>query len=271
VSHLLQITDTLVEAAEHLITQPLELTQQPIAQYIHQSVTQFARLMATIPPGERALRELVPLVSDDLLTPLTPVRGYALMLREYPAPFGMDTVAQPLIETTTVLHDGALQLQQQLDLVKNEALAQRQMERSQPPQIFNLPALLRDYLPIWQYRLTDVAVQLVDELPETLYVFAQTYHIAGIVQHVVLTMARELMTSGQICLRAGRHVNGTHVEVGIFGTGLQLREIDYDTLFKQQGRHIYRQQIARQGGVVRTARATDAGSSLFISLPLANR
>lgn len=269
-SDLAQLTDTLVEAAAHLSTQPLAPTQQPIAQYIQQSVAQFARLVADIPPGERAMRELVPLVSAELLTPLTPIRGYALMLRDYPAQFGMESTAPPIIATATVLHDGALRLQQQLDTVKTEALAQRQTERSQPPQVFNLPAILREYLPIWRYGLSDRAIQLVDDLPETLHVFAQTYHVAAIAQHVLLTMARELLTSGQIHLRAERHVNGTHAELGIFATELQLREIDYDTLFKQQGRHIYRQQIARQGGFVRTQRA-DIGSTVYISLPLANR
>lgn len=253
-------------AAGSLLTESLGPQQRPFVRHILNTAAKLFALVEAMPPGDQALRAILPVLGKDFSGPQSALYGYARMLLESPGSFDSPPPGEQQQLFLTLIYDRAVELSRLTEFTRTTASAERLSQRRLPAQAVDYPVLVRQHLPVWHYWLKSYPVRLVDALPKHLpLVQAQPYHLAGLIEHLVLTIPQELMEHGDIHLLARSNVNG--VEAGIACSGIQLTPDDMSVLLEKQGRHIYHDGLIRQGGRVRVQRSPGKGAAIWIVLP----
>jgi hypothetical protein len=257
-------------AAQSLLAASLSPQQRPFVRHILNTAGRLYTLVEAMPPGDQALRAVLPILGKDFSQPQSALFGYARMLMESPGSFeaAPDEQQQLLL---SLIYDRAVEVARLTEFTRTTAAAERLEQRRLPAQAVDYVALIRQHLPVWHFWLKSDPVRLVDSLPKYLpSVKAQPYHLAGLVEHTVLTLAKELMEHGEIHLMAREgNIGSSVVEAGIACSGIQLPPDDMALLFEKHGRHIYHEQLLRQGGRLKVQRIPGKGAAIWLVLPSA--
>src|SRR5688500_15778551 len=74
-------------AAQSLLAEPLSPRQRPFVRHILNTADRLYTLVEARPPGDQALRAVLPVLGKDVSQPQSALFGYARMLIESPASF----------------------------------------------------------------------------------------------------------------------------------------------------------------------------------------
>lgn len=252
------------DAARTLLAmERLSAQQRLFVQHIDNAAAQLQAMLDEMPPTPALQHQILPVIYDDVFAPQQTLLGYAKLLLEQPQQFGVERLPEQQAALLQPMQEEALKLVQWTQDVRRRHFAERQQRRREPPQPFDLAALVREHLPLYRYWLRGSAVDVQAFLPPALPpIVANPYHVQAIVQHLVLTLGREFIQHGTITLGA-RLSPADDVALTIFAPGLRLSQDDLQALFENDGRSVYRQQIERQGA---TAEFTRSASGATIAL-----
>lgn len=266
------LTDILRAADSALAEDTLNEQQRTFMQHIRHTTQQLHAMIADIPAMDYALRRIMPTLGDAFEQPQSTLFGYAKMLMEQPESFGGALLSEFQREQATIIYDRGIALAQLTGRLRSEAFEERQQQRTASPINFDLNMLIWQQVPVYRYWIRHEAVTLTVTFPTGLPpVYCNPYHIAEIVQHIVVTMARDLVEQGQIRLSAVLSADGMALELQIFCTGIRLLADDLDNLFQKNGRHVYRDRLADQSGSLHITREPGVGAAVHLMLPLAPR
>jgi hypothetical protein len=261
------LLNDIQSAAQSLLTETLTPQQRPFVRHILNTSARLFTLVEAMPPGDQALRAVLPILGKDFSQPQSALYGYAKMLIENPASFEAAPDDGQRV-WFSLIYERAVEVARLTEFTRTTAAAERIEQRRLPLQAVDYVALIRHHFPVWQFWLRSDPVRLVDALPKYLpLVSAQPYHLSGLVEHVVLTLAKELMEYGDLHLLARTGSGG--VEAGIACSGLQLTPDEMAQLFEKQGRYIYHDQLIKNGGRMRVQRIPGKGAAIWLVLPLA--
>lgn len=185
------------------------------------------------------------------------IRGYSDLLLISPEQFGAKEFEGVQKQHLTLIYNnGNMLWDWKLSLI-NSVQTERQKMHNAPSQETNLDQFLENYLPQYQYLikarlkyLNKNPVEFIAEIPENLpLVMANYYHLSHLIQHLILTIATELIEKGTIYFSATTKAD--FVVLSISSPSLQLTAESLETLFQKQGRDTYRKRLEEQGGQIR--------------------
>lgn len=258
-------SQTLLQAADALNEQ-----QRTFVQHIANSSQTLLKQIDGLPPTEAAYVQVIPALGDAFRNPQTSLVGYAQMLLEHPQQFGSETVSESQQAQLQTIYTHAVQLYQATEAITQAAFEQRQALRQQPAAAFDLVTMLYQQGPLYHYWLRTYPVRLNLGLDVMLPpAWGRPYHLDGLLRHVLVTMASELVEYGEIQLNAVDGRQADKVTVAIFCTGTQLRNADLAVLFKDKGRQLYLKHLQDDGGQITIERQPGRGASLLVHLQTA--
>lgn len=258
--------------ADVLSKNSLNPQQQTFLRHIHQTAQELHTIVRDIPPTEYALRAIIPSLGKRFVQPQTVIFGYAKMLMEQPDSFGGAVLSEWQHEHVIAIYEKGVALAQFTEKIKQTASDEQQKQQNASAAIFDLNMHIWQNIPVYRYWLRDKAVKVTAEFPQGLPpVLCNPYHIAAIAQHIVLTMATELIEYGKIRISAALREDSQAVVLNFFCTGIQLNEAEQHILFQKQGRYIYRERLSSQQGTLHFSREAGIGATLHIDLPLPPR
>ena len=268
--HAGEAIEEIIKAVEAVLAEGgLNHQQLTFIEVIRQNAEYFPKY-ADYPSNESALRLSVSTVLSGLRTPLTVILGYSSLLVEQPEQFG-----------------GALNPKQQeaMRFVSRQAQAfgtwhssllvsvheERLREHKAPPQACDLSEILRHceavlqfYLK-WDKRPVQLSVYIPENLPP---IFAASYHLSKLIEHIIDVMAFELIEYGKITVST--ESDGTLVNLRIFCTGIGSSSTEIVSLFGKEGRHAYRQRFEQQGGRIEFSREAGLGAAVHLLIAIDN-
>lgn len=245
---------------DSILEQPTILNAQQLTfvQHIHTISDAQHKQFEPMPSSAYALQRIIPTMSESLLQQQSALFGYAKLLLEHPESF--DGVAFPDVHRAHIERISHLgqQLYHLTEHIQQSALTERQTQQNRSAVHFDVATLLEDEMPVLRYFLRDKAIQLSNH-STSLAVCASPYHLSAFIQHIILTVADELIEYGHIQLKTDRQA------LHIFCTGIQLTQADIDTLFTKQGRYVYPRRFEKEGGTITFAREQGRGSSIILA------
>ena len=266
------LAEIIALADEVLSDDGLNSQQITFIRHIYNTAQELHTIAAAIPPTEYAIRAIVPVLGEPFFKPQSVIFGYAKMLMEQPAVFGGAVLNADQHARINSIYDKGIALAQLSEQLKQDALEKRKTQRNADPIIFDLNMIIWQSIPVYRYWLRDTAVKVTAEFPPGLApVLSNPYHIAAIAQHIVVTMATELVEYGKINISAALRNDKQAVTLNFFCTGIQLNSTEQNILFEKQGRHIYRERITELNGTLHFSREPGVGASVHIDLPLPPR
>jgi len=245
---LASLPHDILNHLEQYITAILEMSnwssqQQPFITHIKNTYNQLNDLIAPCPKNAHALADIIPKLGDQYLQPQVALFGYAKMLRDMPDAFqsaplnDMQNTYLKEIETVGQL------LHEQTQQFINGSMKRRISARKEASISLHIENLIEEQVLIYQYWLRDkpIKLSLTPYIQTTPQVTIQRYHFRAFLDHMVYTLAQELIEFGQI--RISIHSNSDKITIGIFCSGVQFTEAEKITLFEHQGRAIYWQYL----------------------------
>jgi hypothetical protein len=266
------LAEIIAQADEVLSRDSLNSQQITFVRHIYNTAQELHTIAAAIPPTEYAIRAIVPILGEAFFKPQSVIFGYAKMLMEQPAAFGEATLNADQYDQISSIYDKGVALAQLSEQLKHAALEERKTQRNADPIIFDLNMVIWQSIPVYRYWLRDKAVKVTAEFPPGLApVLSNPYHVAAIAQHIVLTMATELVEYGKINISAAMRDDKQAVTLNFFCTGISLNHDEQNILFEKQGRHIYRERITELNGELYFSHKPGVGASVHLDLPLSPR
>jgi signal transduction histidine kinase len=255
----------ILAASESLLNDEAFNHQQvTFVKSIHSNAQIVQNQLVSIPNNQTAFRHIFAKISHEFHTPQTPIIAYSKMLIENPEQFGAHHLSDSQRQSLTLIHDCATKLWNWTQSIIDSAQLERQQMHKAAAQPTNLNQLLENYIPLYQYFLKEYPVEVFAEIPQNLpLVMANSYHLSHLIQHIILTIASELIDKGEIHLSTSIEVD--FVALNISCPVLQLTSEAIETLFQKQGRHIYRQHLEEQGGHIHLASPSKIALYLAIS------
>jgi signal transduction histidine kinase len=265
--HLLQ--DILTAVDELTARVPLNAQQKPFVTHIRQTAERLHAQTSDLPPTEYAMWRIVPALGDDLKQAVTGLYGYARMLLDHPAQFGGATIPDAQRPPLETIYERGITLAQLIDRLHQQAFDQRKAQRTAKAVHFDLNMLIWQNIPVYRYWLRDDAIKLTTDFPNGLPpIVGRPYHIAALVQHVVVFTAQTFMAYGDVKISANYDATARVVRLRIFFMGLTITPEIRATLFERSGREMYQQQMDAQGIRWATEHDPGYGSSLVFAFPI---
>ncbi len=272
-SHTLSLAG-IADALMSLHTQAQTLThgtlnapQQAFTQHIANLYQRLAQQLAEAPGSQAAALAVIPALGDPFYQQLTAAYGYARLLLESPASFQGAALPDELVPAATHLYEQGMALAQRWDALRAQAAQARVTARRQPAQSFDAAALIQEMQPIYQFLLAKRPVRVIGDAPPTAPVYARQYHIAELLNHLVLTTASELMEYGTI--RLALRDEPRCVALAVECSGLGLTPDEMAVLFEKNGRHVYREQLDVDEGYMTFHREPGVRGTLLVHIPKA--
>jgi signal transduction histidine kinase len=224
---------------------------------------------ADYPSNEAALRQAVSTVLSGLRTPLTVIQGYSMLLVEQPEQFGgaLSPKQQEAMRFVTRQAQAFGNWHSDLLASVNE---ERMRELKALPQTCDLSEIMRHCEAVLQFylRWEKRPVQLRFFIPENLPpIFAASYHLSQLIEHIINVMAFELIEYGKITVSA--ETDGTLVNLRIFCTGIGSTTAEMNSLFEKNGRGIYLARFMQQGGRIEFSREAGLGAAVHLLIAIA--
>lgn len=258
----------VITATDNVLVSDLNAQQVTFVTHIRNTARTLREMLHGIPMTDYALHRIIPILGDTFETPQRVIIGYAKMLRDHPEHFNNATLSAQQRDQMQIIYDSGIILAQQTEQIKQAAFQERKQHRNAPPTIFDLNMLVWQNIPIYRYLLKDAAIKLTANMPQGLPpIIVNPYHLAEIVQHIIMTTAQELMAFGDVQLRANYNSHIPCVTLSIHFAGLTLDDDAMASLFEKQGRHLVRQRITQQAITLHRERERD-GSFIHLDLPL---
>jgi signal transduction histidine kinase len=236
-------------SATELLLQDETLTHQQVTfvQIIRSNTERFKELLSDLPRNQEVCRRVLIPSTEVNMSP-TSIVGYSQILLEYPEQFGATELSKLQNQKLRLVYNNGNKIRDWIQSIYASAETERQQMQKAPPQVTNLNQFFDDYLPLFDYYLKDYpTVELSTAIPKILpFVMTNPYHLSHLLQHIIMTIPRELIKEGMIHLSAS--VEGQFVLLSISCDTLRLTEENINLLFEKQGRHIYRERLEAQGG-----------------------
>ena len=267
------ILQEILEAADAVLGEDgLNEQQRTFMQHIQHSATRLYQIAIEIPPIEYALQQIIPALGDSFLAPQSSLFGYAKMLLDDPDSFGGAVLSEWQREHVSRIYDLGSELYALTGQIQKDAFETRKQDRKAPPTIFDLNMLIWQQIPVYRYWIRQEAVTLTVEFPVGLPpIYCNPYHIGEIVQHIIVTIAREILMEGRIHLLGALAQDQRMLYLDIQYTGRNGIDDVGEILFKDGGRHLYAQRLSEQGGIFEQLKQSAEHETLRLSLPLAPR
>lgn len=254
-----------IEASVEHVLQDSGLNPQQLTflHHIQKMAGELSAAVSLIPQTEYALRRIIPGFGDSFLQQQVALFGYARLLLEKPESFGGAVLSEYQQDEVRRIYQHGQALYQLTEQIIASAQSERLKQHNAPPVDITLDTLLADEIPVLQYFLCDVPVKLsVEFAPIT--IFAGAHHLRALIQHIVTTLARELIEYGHI--KISIQGNQQKSFINIFCTGIQLDTTEIDILFKKNGRYLYPQRLEKDGGTIRFLREAGRGATIQLIL-----
>jgi hypothetical protein len=246
--------------------------QQTFLRHMHNTAQELHALAQDIPPTEYAMRMIIPVLGEAFSKPQAVLFGYAKMLLEQPEAFGGHHLSAQQQQQISLVYDKSIELARLTDQLQQAAIDERKEQHNARAVIFDLNMHIWQNIPVYRYWLRNKAVKVTAEFPQGLPpVLCNPYHIAAIAQHIVLTMATELIEYGHIRISGALREDSQAVVLNFFCTGLKLSASEQDILFQQQGRYLYRERISAQNATLHFSHDAGLGATVHLALPLPPR
>ena len=254
-----------IEASVEHVLQDGNLNPQQLTfvHHIQKMAGELSLALSHIPQTEYALNRIIPGFGDSFLQQQVALFGYARLLLEKPESFGDAVLSEYQRDEIQRIYQHGQALYQLTEQIMASAQSERLEQHNALPDEIVLDALLSDEAPVLQYLLRDVPVQLSIEHGPVMVV-ANAYHLRALIQHIVTTLALELIEYGRIKINTGK--NHQDVSLNIFCTGIQLDAREIDILFKKNGRYLYPQRLEKEGGAIRFFRESGRGAIIQLIL-----
>lgn len=254
-----------IEASLDLVLQDGGLNPQQLTfvNHIQKTATELSTAIAPIPQTDYALRRIIPGFGDSFLQQQVALFGYARLLLESPESFDDVILSDYQQDEMQAIYQHGQTLYELTDQIVASAKLERPQQHARSSERMDLVQFFERETPVLHYFLRNVPVKL-SITAESSTVFASDYHLSALIQHIVTTLALELIEYGHIKISTGEG----HQEslINIFCTGIQLDATEIDILFKKNGRYHYTQRLQQDGGTVRFLRERGRGATIQLVL-----
>lgn len=257
---------TIREAAAACQTSAyLNSQQRTFVEFIAKSAQQTDELLQAIPQTDYALSQIMPLLADSLQNPLTVLAGYAKMLLEHPASFGGADLATDDAQQMRLIYEQSVIFKEALEAWTASAQAERQAQHKLPMGNYDLNMIIWQHVPVYRYWIREKAVKLMVNFQQGIPpIKANPYHLNALVQHLIRTLARDLMPYGTIEVNGAYLPASKTVELKISATGIELSPDEMALLFDKQGNDFYWRQAQKQAIRIETSQQVGYGASLHL-------
>ena len=256
-----QIEEAVERVLQYGGLNPQQLT---FVQHIQKVSHELSTVIAPVPQTEYALRRILPGFGDSFLQQQVALFGYARLLLEKPDAFDNAVLSDYQQDELSYIYKHGQSLYQLTEQIISSANAERRKQHGASPIQIALDTLLSDEKPVLRYYLRDAPVKLSFEL-EPVTVHASAYHLLALIQHIVTTLAGELIEYGQI--KISTETIPQQTSISIFCTGIQLDSTEIDILFKKNGRYLYRRRFQKEGGTIHFLREAGRGATIQLIFP----
>lgn len=260
-SELLQVIE---ESVDHVLQDGrLNPQQLTFVHHIQKMAEELSTAVSPIPQTDYALRRIIPSFGDSFLQQQVALFGYARLLLEKPESFGGAVLSEYQEDQVKRIYQHGQTLYQITEQIIVSAKLERPEQHAIPSEKIDLATFFAREAPILHYFLRDVAVKLsINVEPCTIH--ASDYHLSALIQHIVTTLALELIEYGHI--KISKQPGQQESLINIFCTGIQLDATEIDILFKKNGRYLYTQRLQQDGATVRFLRESGRGATIQLAL-----
>lgn len=244
-----QWLEEIIDAAESLLEdETLNQQQLTFIENILHSTQKVYKILLELPTNEKALRLILPIISFEFRTPQVPIIGYSQLLLEHPEQFEAKELSELQSQKLNLIYNNGNKIRDWTQSIMDSAKTEQQQMQDAPAQATNLNQFFDDYFPLYYYFLkNNPSVELIVEIPKILpFVMANPYHLSHLIEHIILTIAAELIEQGEIHLSVS--IEPKFVNINIVCDNLNLIIANIDVLFEKQGRYVYRKRLEEQGG-----------------------
>ncbi len=240
----------IITQVQHIDVTELEAQQSLFIRHIENTANTLHNQLNNLPNTQLAHINILPPMSQHLIQSIVAVYGYAKLLLDSPESFKGATISAHQRTYLEEIYTTGRELHHYLDPLEQQAFNYRQEARMQHLQAINLEQLIETHIDIYSFwmRQSNVTVSTFFE-NDSVMIQAKPYHLSELVQHVLVTIGREIFTdSGQIELYIKSTIQ--QVQLWIDCKELVLNDSDLQTLFQKDGRHIYLKQLSDMKGTV---------------------
>lgn len=261
--HVQAIERALANLKDTVVFNP---QQEIFINHIRKIASELKQAVDPIPQTLEALYRIVPTFGDSFLQQQIALFGYARLLLESPESFGDVELKGYHREQVEQIYKEGQALYKLTERICHEALAEHRRQHTARPEPVNLQRLLQSQHEILNYFLRNTSVELVVDVDDVI-VQAARYHLAALLQHIIVTLSEELIRNGNITITS-RQTN-TEAAIIVSCLAMQLTQETIDIIFKKNGRYIYARRFAKDDGSLRFSHNRH-GSSIELWLPLAD-
>jgi signal transduction histidine kinase len=258
----------ILKAVEAVLSEGgLNPQQLTFVQTVYNNSKQLYPIYTSLPDLESALRHILPGVSNELRTPLTAIQGYSQMLADHPEHFAGE-LSPKQADSMRFISRQTQALSNWYQAIVDSAQEEILREYKSTSQPCYLANIFKHSEAVLGFHLYKKPIRLVFVIPENLPpIYAASYHLSHLIEHIVKVMAFELIEYGKITVSAEQH--GTLVNLRIFCTGIGSTSTEIETLFGKNGRGIYRQRFEQQGGRIEFSREPGVGAAVHLLMSIA--
>lgn len=245
---------------------PVAPEQSTFVAHLHRLTNELQSIVAPMPQDEYALRRLIPRNGERLLQQTAALFGYARLLVERPDSFAGATLSTGQTTHMQIVYTHGKTLYDLLETILARAKAERLAQQTAPTDTVNLIPFLEDQRPILRYLIREepMHVTLTAASQKTICAAIQRYHLAALLEHIVLVTTQDLQAHGHI------RITSMLVEempmLQLLCTGIAADRATWQTLFSKNGRDAYLRRLRSYGGDIALLPEAGRGARFVIKL-----
>lgn len=245
---------------------PVAPEQATFIAHLHRLINELQSIVTPMPQGADALRRLIPRNGECLLQQTAALFGYARLLVEHPASFAGATLSTEQTTHMQMVYAHGKTLYDLLETILAQAKTERLAQQTTAATIIDLTSFLENQLPILRYLVRDepLRMTLTASPQPTICATVQSYHLAALLEHIVLVTMQDLQAHGHIRITS-RLVDETPM-LQLLCTGIAADHATWQTLFSKNGRAAYLRRLRSYGGDIALLPEAGRGARFVIKL-----
>jgi len=240
--------------------------QQPFVQHLARTTNELRAHIDPMPQTDMALRRLIPRVGDELTQRIAALFGYAKLLLDSPQSFDNATLTTQQASHLQTIYQHSKHLYDLVEAIQQAAHAERVANHKAPAEAISIGDFLKAQKPILTYLLRDKPIE-ISMRPDDALVEASPYHLAALLDHIVVTLADDMALQGALRINGRLSPDESVYTITLFCERLVADSDTWDTLFVKNGRHIYMRRLQEYGGHLKMSISAEDGVIFFLKLP----